>query len=593
MSLLKEFDTLSDADPRDLSQQNRRVLRAMFEDKQIGLFFFAQYIFGYKDLTLDLHLPICQFLGRWGESELADGSVINHPVGEYDEVVDSWRRLMVCIPREMFKTSLCTRANALWTLARDPSHDPTIGIFNENEKKCESWVGAIAEVVEASRLFQTLWAEMIPPGISFEDRDKGIARPRNWKWGSTGIKFVRDSIGVPELSITGFGIGGASAGLHFTHKILDDIIGRSASVSQAVMQDAVNWLDNSRPLERPAEGGCELMAYTHWAYMDCYAHALKKWPGEYKVLKRSILEDKDGNPDAINGTSIFGAKISTKKAMKLLKTDPFVNWSQYMCIPRAGRDQSFDESTFRWGNVQFRSEEPIFKIDPAYYDAELLDMECGDETAPSLVPVSWMEKAIILDPAPSKPNEIRQEPKANNGAVAVGICPWGRRFALDTYVGRPGPTELLYILMDMAVKWGIRRIAIEEVTFSAIYAPLWSTIINYEYDWEPEFGICYPKGRNKDDRIKSNLIRVFENGYWYFNRATCARLAQELAEFPHGETKDLPDALSYTDEVISRPETPTELERNWYDNRRTEETGRGVTGYGAFQSGAQAEGANW
>ena len=67
--------------------------------------------------------------------------------------------------------------------------------------------------------------------------------------------------------------------------------------------------------------------------------------------------------------------------------------------------------------------------------------------------------------------------------MAVGICPWGRRFLLDSYVGRPGPTELLYMLMNMATKWGIRRIAIEEVTFSAVYAPLWATIINYEYDW--------------------------------------------------------------------------------------------------------------
>lgn len=514
-------------------------------------------------------------------------------MGEYDEVVDSFRRLMICIPREMFKTSLCTRANGLWQIAKDPAHDPTIGIFNENEKKAEAWIGAVAEVVESSRMFQELWPEMLPPGISYTDREAGKSRPRNWKWGATGLKFVRNTIGVPELSLAGFGIGGAATGLHFTHKILDDIIGEKSANSIAVMQDAVHWVDNSRPLERPAEGGNELVVHTPWAYADVYAHMMKKWPTEYKILKRHILETPEGEPDAVNGRSIFPAKISTAKAKQLLKTDPFVNWSQYMTLPRAGRDQSFDESHFKWGNVQFRSEEPIFKIDPAYYDSELLDMECGDQTAPSLVPVSWMDKAIILDPAPSKPNEIRQEPKANNGAVVVGICPWGRRFALDTYVGRPGPTELLYILMNLAVKWGTRKIAIEEVAFSAIYAPLWQTIIAYEYDWEPEFGICYPKGRNKDDRIKSNLIRVFENGYWYFNRATTAPLAQELAEFPHGETKDLPDALSYTDEVISRPETPTELERNWYENRRTEETGRGVTGYGAFQSGAQVEGVNW
>ena len=566
----------------------------MFEDPRIGLYFFAQHIFGYKDLTLDLHLPICQFLGRWGESVLDDGTVITRHVGEHDKVVESFRRLMVCIPRECFKTSLCTRANGLWQIAKDPSHDPTIGIFNENEKKAEAWVGAIAEVVESSRMFQELWPEMIPVGISYSDREAGKSRPRNWKWGATGLKFIRNTIGVPELSLAGFGIGGAATGLHFTHKILDDIIGEKSAQSIAVMQDAIHWVDNARPLERPAEGGCELVVHTPWAYADVYAHMLKKWPNDYKVHKRHILEDADGNPDHINGKSIFGAKMSTAKALQLLKTDYYVNMSQYQCQPRAGRDQSFDEKQFRYGDVYFQGKEPIFKISPEHYDAELLDMECGDKIAPAFVPVSWMDKAIILDPAPSKPNEMRQEPKANNGAVAVGMDPWGRRFQLDSYVGRPGPTELLYILMDLATKWGIRKIAIEEVTFSAIYAPLWQTIINYEYDWEPEFAICYPKGRNKDDRIKSNLIRVFENGYWYFNRATCARLAQELAEFPHGETKDLPDALSYTDEVVSRPDTPNELERRWYDDKKDAEGGRGLTGYGAFQDlGTLTEGANW
>jgi hypothetical protein len=490
---------------------------------------------------------------------------------------------MVCIPRECFKTSVCTRANSLWQIAKDPKHDPTIGIFNENEKKVESWVGAIAEVVESSRLFQEIWSEMLPPGISIADREAGKSRPRNWKWGATGLKFVRDTVGVPELSIQGFGIGGAATGLHFTHKILDDIIGEKSADSVAVMQDAIHWAEHSRPLERPAEGGCELVVHTPWAYADVYSFMLKQWPNDYKVLKRHLLEDKDGNPDHINGTSIFPSKFPTQKAQKLFEPKRFfVSMSQYQCTPRAGRDQSFDETHFKWGDAHLRGEEPIFKIDPAYYDPGLLDHECGDDTAPAFIPVSWMDKAIILDPAPSKPNEIRQEPKANNGVVVVGICPWGRRFALDAWAGREGPTELLYRLMDMATKWGLRKIAIEEVTFSAIYAPLWSTIINYEYDWEPEFGICYPKGRQKDDRIKSNLIRVFENGYWYFNRATCARLAQELAEFPHGETKDLPDALSYTDEVISRPETPTELEKHWYSDQRDKETGRGLTGYGAF-----------
>src|SRR4030095_13056804 len=120
-------------------------------------------------------------------------------------------------------------------------------------------------------------------------------------------------------------------GKHFTHMVLDDIIGRNAAYSTAVMQEAADWVDNQRPLERPAENGCELVVHTPWAYADVYSLKLKKWPGEYKVHVRHILEAPDGTPDHINGTSIFPQKISTAKARQLLKTDFYVNMSQYQC----------------------------------------------------------------------------------------------------------------------------------------------------------------------------------------------------------------------------------------------------------------------
>src|SRR5262245_2738709 len=69
----------SAGDGRDLTQQQIPLLRQLFEDKDIGLFLFAQYIFGYRDLTAAVHLPMTRLLGRWGESVLNDGTTIDKP----------------------------------------------------------------------------------------------------------------------------------------------------------------------------------------------------------------------------------------------------------------------------------------------------------------------------------------------------------------------------------------------------------------------------------------------------------------------------------------------------------------------------------
>ena len=157
------------------------------------------------------------------------------------------------------------------------------------------------------------------------------------------IRFERDAIGISELSIEPHGIGGTAVGKHFSHKILDDIIGEKAvrsPESRAVMDTAIHWVDNSRPLERPAERGLELVNHTPWAYHDVYAHMLKKWEGEYLVYKRHILEDEDGRPDVLHGKSIFPQKMSTLQAKKILKRDPYVNSAQYMCQPKPGKETS-------------------------------------------------------------------------------------------------------------------------------------------------------------------------------------------------------------------------------------------------------------
>lgn len=588
LSILEEMTSLGpQARPEDLTDSQLRELRELFSDHSgLGLYCFARYICNAKDLYAPLHLEIAAFLSKWGQLELGPGegvpgnTTVCRPPGEDDNILKSWRRLHLCIPRDHFKTTLGTIANALWTATLDP--EVTIGIFNESEEKSKLWVGTIKQIIQGSRLYHLLWPEVLPPGLHFRERLAGKTIPRTWKWGDTGCVLNRESVGVSQLTFMPYGIGGSPTGQHFTHKILDDIIGEKSGGSPAVMEDAVHFVDHARELERPAQGGCELVNYTRWAYHDVYAHMLQKWPGDYQVYLRSVLENTNREPDIVSGKAIFPKRINTAQARKMYDTDPFVFSSQYMCIPMAGREVSFDRRWLRYGAIEPADREPTFVIEPEHYNPRLMHSDLQDvefDPAPNSVPLAWMNKAIILDPAPSKSSERRAEPRARNGLLVVGKDAWNRNYHLEGLALREDPVSVLYQIITLAQRWRTLRVGIEEVCFSALYAPLWNRIVYHEFpDMHIEWCPLRPEGFDKDTRILA-MVPPMREGFWYFDRSRSGYIVQELLEYPHCQTKDLVDALAYTEKILSRPETPNEWGFSKW-RAATRDTGRcSVTGY--------------
>ncbi len=550
---------------QDLTSAQIFTLRNFFEQEDgLGLYCFTYFICGARDMYFPLHYGMCKVLSKWGYLQMADGSWHKRPAKEGDDIKDSWRRLMLCVPRDHFKTTVGTRSTGLWVITKDP--EATVGIWNENGDKSKSWVGATKKVIEESKLYHMLWPEVLPKGIHFMDKEKGIATKRNHKWGDTGLLFRRDSHMVAELSMEPFGIGGASAGKHFTHVIKDDIIGDKASESDPVMNDAIEWVNTARALERPAEGGCELWNYTRWGYYDVYKHALTKWKGQYKVYLRHMLEDEDGKPDVVNGKVIFPTRFTTPQAKEMYEQDPFTFMSQYMVIPMSGRTTSFQPNWIRYGDIQHTTNsdgtsESWFVIDNEDYDSRIMHPDLVDieESAPRQIPLYMMNKAILLDPAPTKSTEVRQSPRSRNGISVVGKDPWNRRYLLESLPLREDPVSTMHKIVELMLKWNTLRVGIEEVVFSGIYIPTWTALMCHEYpEVFPEFFPMYPKGRDKNSRIFSGLAPAMKTGFWYYNRNETGYGVQELLEFPNGETKDLIDAQSYTDEHVGRDLTPEE-----------------------------------
>lgn len=529
----------SGADPRDLGESQLAPFRALFEETSgFGLWAFAVVICGLTKLTHHLHYDMCKFLSRWGEPD--------------------WKRLMLMVPRGSFKTSIGSKALPLWIATKDPT--ATIGMFNAAHDQSKSWVGAIRSILESSHLYHRLWPERLPRGISLRDRDRGLTLPKSWHWGDSGVRLVRESAAVSEDTFEPYGIGGASTGRHYSHRVMDDLIGEVAATSPLLIEDAIHFVDHARALEQPPNGGCELVSCTPWAYRDCYSHLLQKWGPEYWLYRRPLLENpRTGEPDIYEGESIFPEAITTEQAREMYERDPFVFMSQYQCIPRSGRDTAFSREWLRSVQVVEVSDgEYELRIPAEHYQPEAVTSAVSDQRAPDAVLYSWCDRALLIDPAPTKKGEKTNEPRARTALVVVALDPWGRFHTLQSVALREDPVTILESVVSLFHVWHFSKVGVEEVNFSSVYAPLWQQILHFkhpgvEFQWVP----LLTKGEDKDTRIRA-LMGPHREGLWYYSLPDTRPVVQELLEYPNAETRDCLDAQAYFRQILVRPETPDE-----------------------------------
>lgn len=528
--ILQDMRT-SNGSPRDMT--NAQVARIR-DDLLRDLYMFAQVVFDFRDLDPSLHGDIASIIESWG----TPGN----------------RRLMVQIPRGHLKTSLGTIANALWQVCREP--ELPVAIFNEKQENAEMWLRAIRTVIQNSLIFQTVFADLLPPGISAVDRERGVSIPRWWKWTDAELNLQGRRDAKPEPSIQALGVGSAAAGRHWPKIIMDDLISEDAKNSPALMAKACEFVDNSLALGDPPIESNYFINCTPWAYGDCYAYALKQYG--YKLYRRSAIE---------HGDVIFPAKFSKASLLAIHRAKPAHFAAQYMCRPRPGESQSFEYRWLRWGTVRGDT----FVIEPEHFDVQSNPANVPERPEPT-IHLATMEKTLLIDPAPTEATDQRKEPSARSAIVVEGCDYWGRRFLLDVFAARVSPPALIAKVFELMARWGCNRVAIEKVAFSVLYRH-W---IVEESRRRGEHVTCLdlePGRRTKDARITAK-ITPFQAGHYYLARDVEDTFTAEYLTYPYGETRDILDALAYDDEpgAVPRPLSPAEAEQ--YEQQATDWTSR-------------------
>lgn len=477
------------------------------------------------------HDPVCQLAEQWG--------------------TPGWKRIMAQLPRGSCKTSYYTRLQALWRVVRDPN--TTIVIINEKVERVEMWLLAIQDIVASNPLFKTLWGHLIPPGVT---KDDTRTRPRDWKWSSRQMNFVRNESGIPEATISALGISAASAGGHWQWIFHDDLLSDEAMASAQVMMTTTSRLRTSIFLGPSPEEMNAWINCTRWHYRDTYHYAQQEMG--FRVYRRAALE---------GGKTTHPGIWTTGMLLELQEKDPVHFAAQMQNQPIAGENLSFKPEHLRKAQLLEPDDgEPYLRINDECYDPTISEvLDWGDP--PQTVPLRLVSKILLVDPAPTTGTELKADPHARTAMVLKGIDPWGRRYWLDAWAGREDPISELRRMFSLMEKWGTDRVAVEEVNFSKLYAPFLRYMADAEQRVTPRYTPLKPGRREKDYRI-SGLARSCQQGWEYVLPEIRPLVIEEATVYiPNGASpKDLLDAASYDRDpgVLGRPESPDEqADREW------------------------------
>lgn len=333
-----------------------------------------------------------------------------------------------------------------------------------------------------------------------------------------------------EATFSTIGAGGAAQGGHYTHLMLDDLVGKEARESESVMKSTLEWFDNVLPLRTHfAIDGWDLIG-TRWAFNDVYSHAMKNYGihVEGSVLRCLNKSDiaKYGNGQMYtyargaieNGEIVFPEQM-TEQEIKVLRKNKLVWAAQFANNPVEAGMTEFGYPLKHY-NVDTQGNIVVFTGDSSY-KRYLRDLSIY----------------ILVDPSMGETNQA--DP---TGIVVTGVDHRSNIFLLETVKKRLKPPEFVSQMFRLYVKYRPRILAIEEVNFSAIY--------RYWIEKESKANgvhlpvTAYKPGskRSKEARIRA-LGNFFAAGQVYVSESM-HEFIDEYEQFPMGDSQHLLDALA-------------------------------------------------
>lgn len=325
-----------------MSELSKIDLEQLAEKGRRSLFFLARGILGMKDLTVNIHKPICDALQSNGS-----------------------KRDCLIVPRDWFKSSIGSIAYPIWLAINNPNVRILIAqnSFNNACKKLNN----ISEIFEKNQLFRVLYQDILPDSSCTWNRD---------------CLTVKRLISAPEGTFEAAGTGTAVTSRHYDVVIEDDTVapekdaltGQMAQPTKLELEKAITWHKLVHPLLIDPKKSKIVIIGTRWAPNDLLGYIIQHCP-EYNVITRTVRE-KDGKPcsKADGGKAIWDR--FDEEVLDQLERDlgPYIFSSLYMNNPTEAANATFKRDWIQY-YVNLPSEPLLYitSADPTPYDDEMTE----------------------------------------------------------------------------------------------------------------------------------------------------------------------------------------------------------------------------
>jgi len=480
---------------------------------------------------------------------------IHRPVCEFWE--SKARRKAAAYPRDQRKSTIYTKWGTAYAYLRDPESRQLIAA--ENEKIASRFLDWIERQFLGNAMLRRLYpdklsyavlttGEMVHP--SYPDKD-AIADVRlvdkSWtkqnKWSGTECALPRVGI-YSEPSITAIGVRGAAQSGHYTTIRIDDLVGKEAMESQAVLEKVFEWQDNVQELlvePDPTHPDASEIAIvgTHWGVGDYFDYVQEKYREfDWRIvpaLKDTELIDQPHiqyiqNPTVEDGESNYPEKFKTQYYIDMMNNPEkeLIFWAQHMNNPRKGSGlNKFDIKWLKFYRVEMR-DEGMYII-------------CKDDG--EVFAVKDIPKYGMIDPGGFSETKLTKKGSRNAMLIAGQPRESVKKFVIFTHADRfKEPDKFMDVLFLAHNEYKPRLWRIDT---AAQQAYIYKDIIQERKKRGQHMRISPMTASSvkdsKDDDIQAMINPIF-NGEFYVHE-NMKELIAELGSYPHGMTKDLIDML--------------------------------------------------
>jgi hypothetical protein len=488
-----------------------------------SLYYFSKVVLARTRLSEKLHLPISRHL----ESEHL--------------------HLVLEVPRDHLKTSLVTESLSMWwalpfdgkdeAMMRELGYDDAwIGwmkrahnpntrtlIVSEVESNAYRFGRRIDTHYENNFLFRALFPEILPD-------EKCI-------WSEKSKCQKRSARGIGEGTYDFLGVGGAVQSRHYDRIIQDDLVGREAKNSEAVMADTIEYHQLLRgvfdTLPGEVEMGDEVVVGNRWCFYDLNGW-IRENQGKRKIPWRIETHSAEGGCCEIHPP---GVPI-------------YLTWD---VLNEIKATWTWEDYAHQYLNLAVLPEECPFNADWLKY-YELYESKGGramirhhvaeGQTAGD-IPVGLLERKMVVDP-----NHAEEKGRAHHAIVVIGYdSETDREYLLDIWAKSTSYDELVSNVYKLAKRWRLNRFHLEKVAAQQLLRyPIeyHSKVQNYKLIVDE---LPASRAKNaKDDRIRS-MEPKFRNGKFWCRRDQ-SQFIEEYRSYPSCRTRDILDCLGYVQQIL-------------------------------------------